>query len=149
MRSEGVWGYRVPHSLLLSPVWPKTGGAFSLTIPRGERDFPINRAGEKMVAIAERQNGAMRVVKTAKELVREIGLAVQPPEGVAIVLTEDPGALPNWVAAAGIMEPSLTVRFSDKVAELRNTNPNVDWGDMDQGPGEFRRVVKFSSERTD
>jgi hypothetical protein len=66
-------------------------------------------------------------VKTAKELVREIGLAVQP----------------------GIMETSLTVRFSDKVAELMNTDPNVDWGDVDQGPGEFRRVVKFLSEETD
>ena len=88
-------------------------------------------------------------MKTAKELIREIGLAVQPPQGVAIVLTEDPGAMPNWVAAAGIMEAALTVKFSDKVAELRNTDPNVDWGEMDQGPGEFRRVVKFLSEETD
>ena len=38
-------------------------------------------------------------MKTAKELVREMGLAVQPPQGVAIVVTEEPGALPNWVAA--------------------------------------------------
>jgi hypothetical protein len=88
-------------------------------------------------------------VKTAKELVREIGLAVQPPQGVAIVLTEQPGALPNWVAAAGIMEAALTVKFSEKVAELMNTDPNVDWGDMDQGPGESRRVVKFLSEETE
>jgi hypothetical protein len=30
LRSEGAWGiFRVPHSLLLSPAWPKTGGAFS------------------------------------------------------------------------------------------------------------------------
>jgi hypothetical protein len=48
----------------------------------------------------------------------EIGVAVQPPRGVAFVLlrahrlrhplgellTEEPGALPNWVAAAGIMD---------------------------------------------
>ena len=32
-------------------------------------------------------------MKTAKELVREIGLAMQPPQGIAIVLTEQPGAL--------------------------------------------------------
>ena len=63
-------------------------------------------------------------MKTAKELVREIGLAVQPPQGVAIVLTEQPGALPNWVAVAGIMETSLTVKFSDKVAELM-TQPEI------------------------
>jgi hypothetical protein len=88
-------------------------------------------------------------LKTAKELVREIGLAVQPPRGIAIVLTEQPGAVPNWVAAAGIMEAALTVKFSDKVAELMNTDPNVDWGDMDQGAGEPRRVVTFLSEETD
>jgi hypothetical protein len=91
----------------------------------------------------------VRVVKTAKELVREIGLAVQPPRGVAIVLTEQPGVLPNWVAAAGIMEAALTVKFSEKVAELMNIDPNVDWGEMDQVPGEARRVVKFLSEETD
>ena len=47
-------------------------------------------------------------MKTAKELVNEIGLSVPPPRGVAIVLTEEPGAQPNWVAAAGIMEAALT-----------------------------------------
>jgi hypothetical protein len=88
-------------------------------------------------------------LKTAKELVREIGLAVQPPEGAAIVLTEHPGALPNWVAAAGIMEAALTDKFSEKVAELRKTDPNVDWSEVEKGHSEVRRVVKFSSERTD
>jgi hypothetical protein len=52
-------------------------------------------------------------LKTANELVMEIGVAVQPPRGVAIVLTEEPGALPNWVAAAGIMEAALTDKFSE------------------------------------
>jgi hypothetical protein len=70
-------------------------------------------------------------VKTAKELVREIGLTVQPPQGVAIVLTEQPGEFPNWLAAAGIMEAALTVKFADNMAELRNTHPNVDRGEMD------------------
>ncbi len=57
-------------------------------------------------------------MKTAKELVNEIGLSVQPPRGVAIVLTEEPGAQPNWVAAAGIIEAALTDKFSEKVGEL-------------------------------
>jgi hypothetical protein len=86
------------------------------------------------------------VVKTAKQLVREIGLAVQPPEGVAIVLTEDPGGLPNWVAGAGIMEAALTDKFSERVAELRQTDPTVDWSEVDKGQSEMRRIVKFSSE---
>jgi len=84
-------------------------------------------------------------LKTANELVMEIGVAVQPPRGVAIVLTEEPGALPNWVAAAGIMEAALTDKFSEKVAELIETNPLVDWTEVDKGQSEFRRVVKFLS----
>ena len=83
-------------------------------------------------------------MKTAKELVNEIGLSVQPPRGVAIVLTEEPGAQPNWVAAAGIMEAVLTDKFSQKVAELRRTDPLVDWAEVDKGQTEARRVVKFS-----
>ena len=62
-------------------------------------------------------------MKKANALVREIGLAVQPPQDIPIVLTEDPGAMPNWVAAAGIMEAALTGKFSEKVAELRKTDP--------------------------
>jgi len=86
------------------------------------------------------------VLKTAEELVNEIGLSVQPPRGVAIVVTEEPGAQPNWVAAAGPMENTLTDKFSEKVAELRKTDPLVDWGEVDKGENEFRRVVKFASE---
>jgi len=100
-------------------------------------------------ALSTNHNGGLRVVKTAKELVREIGMAVQPPEGVAIELTEDPGALPNWVAGAGIMEAALTDKFSEKVAKLRNTDPNADWSEVDKGPNEMRRIVKFSSETMD
>jgi hypothetical protein len=81
-------------------------------------------------------------LKTANQLVREIGLAVQPPQGVAIVLTEEPGSQPNWVAAAGIMESALTDKFSQKVAELRNTDPLVDWSGVNSRP-EARRVVAF------
>jgi hypothetical protein len=85
-------------------------------------------------------------VKKAKELVREIGLSVQPPQGVPIVLTEDPESQPNWVAAAGPMETALTNKLGEKVIELRKTNPLVDWRGVDfQGDSEARRVVKFLS----
>jgi hypothetical protein len=88
-------------------------------------------------------------LRKANALVREIGLAVQPPQDIPIVLTEDPGAMPNWVAAAGIMEAALTSKFSEKVAELRKTDPLVDWHEVDKGQSEVRRVVKFLSEETD
>jgi hypothetical protein len=64
-------------------------------------------------------------------------LAVQPPQGVAIVLTEQPGALPNWVAAAGIMEVALTVKFSEKVAELMNTDRTLIGAKWTKAPASF------------
>ena len=82
-------------------------------------------------------------MKTAKQLVTEIGLAVQPPQGVAIVLTEHPGSEPNWVAAASAMEAALIHKFSEKVAELRNTDPLVDWEGVKRRHPESHRVVKF------
>ena len=88
-------------------------------------------------------------MKTANELVRELGVTVQPPKGVAIVLTEEPGGQPNWVAAAGVMEAALTEKFSETVAELRKTDPLIDWGELNKSHTEARRVVKFQCEATD
>jgi hypothetical protein len=39
--------------------------------------------------------------------------------------------------------------FSEKVAALRKTDPNVDWSEVDKGQSEMRRIVKFSFETTD
>jgi hypothetical protein len=44
-----------------------------------------------------------------------------------------------------MMEAALTDKFSEKVAELRKTDPLVDWTGVDKGHAEFRRVVKFLS----
>jgi hypothetical protein len=75
-------------------------------------------------------------------------LAVQSPKGISIIVTEDPGDQPNWVAAAGpgIMEAALMDKFSEKIADLRKTDPLVDWGDVKKAHTEARRVVKFSPE---
>jgi hypothetical protein len=81
-------------------------------------------------------------------LVREIGLALQPPQDIPIVLTEDPGAMPNWVAAAAIMQAART-GISEKVAELRKTDPPRWLGRSGQGAQRGSRVVKFLSEETD
>ena len=72
----------------------------------------------------------MRAVQaTLKELV----LHVSPPRGCAIVLTELKSGGPtdpNWVAACGIMEAQRLSRFNEKVVELRRTDPQVDWSDV-------------------
>jgi hypothetical protein len=47
------------------------------------------------------------------------------------------------------LEAALTDKFSEKVAELRKTDPLVDWTGVDKGHAEFRRVVKFLSAATE
>jgi hypothetical protein len=42
------------------------------------------------------------------------------------------------------MEAALTDQFSEKVAKLGKTYPNVDWSEVDKGQSEMRRVVKFT-----
>jgi len=83
----------------------------------------LSRAADFASRWAQREGA----VKRANELVREIGLAVEPPQGVPIVLIEDPHEQPNWVAAAGPMESALTHKFGKKVVELRESNPLIDW----------------------
>jgi hypothetical protein len=75
---------------------------------------------------------------------------VQPPQGVPIVLTEDPHSQPNWIAAAGPMESALTHKLGEKVIEFRKSNPLIDWSGVNYpGDSDARRVVKFVSAATD
>lgn len=85
-------------------------------------------------------------LKAANQIVDEIALAVRPPRGVAIVLTERPGETPNWAATAGFMDLVRNEKFVTKVTALRKTNPDVDWSAAAQWTGERRRVAKWLSE---
>ena len=85
-------------------------------------------------------------MKAANQIVDEIALAVRPPRGVAIVLTERPGETPNWAATAGFMDLVRNEKFITKVTALRKTNPDVDWSAAAQWTGERRRVAKWLSE---
>jgi hypothetical protein len=90
-----TWGARRQNC---GPPWGTVGA--SLCTPRFNNNAAFHGPQCKSRGSA---------LKTANELVMEIGVAVQPPRGVAIVLTEEPGALPNWVAAAGIMDAGMGV----------------------------------------
>jgi hypothetical protein len=85
-------------------------------------------------------------MKTADAVVDDIALAVRPPRGVAIVLTERPDGTPNWIAAAGIMDAGRTGLFTAEVAALRISDPVVDWSACEQVDGSRRRVAKWLSE---
>ena len=87
-------------------------------------------------------------MKHAEAMLKELVLHVRPPRGCAIVLTEWKSSGPtdpNWVTASGNMEAQKLVRFSEIVAELRKTDPKIDWSDVKilVGP---RRVALWLSE---
>jgi hypothetical protein len=65
---------------------------------------------------------------------------------VFIVVTEDPGDLPIGLRLQGPGPGSSAYKFSEKVAELRKSDPLVDWGELKKGDTEVRRVVKFPSQ---
>jgi hypothetical protein len=88
----------------------------------------------------------------AKQLLETLLQHVKPPQGCPIVLRErEPNAEddPNWVASAGNMAPSGTARFMEKVAELRNGHPKIDWSGVDTNAGELRRIANYYSEMTE
>jgi len=84
-------------------------------------------------------------MRAASELLKEIILAVQPPRGIAIAVTESAGN-PNWIAAAGAMDAEGTQAFSAQVARLRKSDPNVDWSDVTELDGDRRRIARWLSE---
>jgi hypothetical protein len=87
-------------------------------------------------------------MKRAEAMLKELVRDVRPPRGCAIVLTElkssDPTD-PNWVAACGNMEVQKLVRYSEKIAEWRRTDPQIDWSDVKVLVGP-RRVALWLSE---
>jgi hypothetical protein len=90
-------------------------------------------------------------MKSARELLREIALHVKPPRGCAIVLTEwksDVPPEPNWRAAAGIMHAQMLIRYTEKIAELRKSDPKIDWSSEKIINGQ-RRIALWLSELDD
>ena len=82
-----------------------------------------------------------------EELVRY----VQPPKGCAIVFTERPlnkSADPNWVVTVGPMGTQYTKRYTEKVAQLRKSDPRVDWSEVKPVDG-HRRVALGLSDLSD
>lgn len=63
----------------------------------------------------------------------------------AIEITERPGS-PNWIAGAPFTDPDRVTRFQEKVAQLRNSDPEVDWNDVTESAGNSRRIARWLSE---
>jgi hypothetical protein len=87
-------------------------------------------------------------MRSANAVLRELVLHVQPPRGCAIVLMEwaSSGPVdPNWVIATGNMAPPQMQRYTERVAELRKSDTEIDWSDVAMPVG-HRRVALWVSE---
>ncbi len=87
-------------------------------------------------------------MKRAEAMLEELVRHVRPPRGCAIVLMECKSTGPtdsNWVAASGNMELQELIRYSEKIAGWRWTDPQIDWSGVKVLAGQ-RRVVLWLSE---
>jgi hypothetical protein len=87
-------------------------------------------------------------MKRAEAMLEELVRHVRPPRGCAIVLTEcksTEATDPNWVAATGNMELQKLIRYSEKIAEWRWTDPQIDWSGVKILAG-HRRVALWLSD---
>jgi hypothetical protein len=86
-------------------------------------------------------------MKHATTILKELALHVQPPPGCTIELTEakpnGPGNL-NWTAGCGNMNDEKSASYTNKVIELRKTDPQIDWSGVSSDVGQ-RRIVYWTS----
>jgi hypothetical protein len=93
-------------------------------------------------------NEARYAMRSAYSVLKELILYVRPPPGRLIELVEHQPARasdPNWIAGCGNMDTQLLRRFDEKVAELRNTDPQVDWSGV-RRVGRERHIARWLSE---
>ena len=82
-------------------------------------------------------------LRRAKMILEELVRHVRPPNDWPIVLTERKSSGetdPNWVA--GYKQTSD--RFTEKIAELRKTDPQIDWSDIKTSNGSRSIALKLS-----
>jgi hypothetical protein len=90
-------------------------------------------------------------MKPADDVLDELVRYVQPHRGCAISLTEsDPKATgdTNWIAGSGTMDEPALERFGRKVAELRKSDPLIDWSKavVPPSPGARKQVTRWFAE---
>jgi hypothetical protein len=89
-------------------------------------------------------------MKTAKELLAELVEHVRPPKECPIKLKEWPAThltLRNWIAIRGDMTDAERERYDKKLAQLRQTDPQVDWSAVNSREGS-RRVILFMGDES-
>jgi hypothetical protein len=90
------------------------------------------------------------MMKTAEELLSELVEHVRPPKGCPIKLKEWPAnhiTLRNWIAIRGDLVDQERGRYDKKVAQLRQTDPQVDWSNVNSREGS-RRVILYLDQQS-
>lgn len=86
-------------------------------------------------------------MRPARAVLAELVRYVQPPKGCAVVFTERPlnkSGDPNWIATVGPMGALYSRRYTEKVAQLRKSDPRVDWSEINPLDGHRRVALQFS-----
>jgi hypothetical protein len=52
----------------------------------------------------------------------------------------------NWLAAMAATDLKRNARFAQKLSDLQNSDPIVDWSGVNERDGQKRRVAKWLSE---
>jgi hypothetical protein len=87
-------------------------------------------------------------MKTVQALVEELTRSVMPPRGTAIVLkerTSNGPEDPNWIATAGILSLAKSQWLAERAAEIRKSDPLIDWSGVKGEIGQ-RRIALWASE---
>jgi hypothetical protein len=88
------------------------------------------------------------MLRTATQILQEIFEYVEPPQGVAIDVIESFSGhanYPNCTAEMGFTDAPRKEKFSQKMADLKKTDANVDWSSIEEHVGRKRHVTRWLS----
>ena len=83
-------------------------------------------------------------MRTAEELLAELVEHVRPPKECPIKLKEWPAntiTLRNWIAIRCDLTGEERERYDNKIAQLRQTDPQIDWSNVSSRDGPRRVIV--------
>jgi hypothetical protein len=88
-------------------------------------------------------------VKPAHEFLHDLVRATDGPPGGLIVLQETQPAsddAPNWIAKASPLPTHALHRYDGARDELQRQHPRVDWSDVTERNGPWRRIALSTSD---
>jgi hypothetical protein len=88
-------------------------------------------------------------LKLAREVLQDLVRATEGPPGGIIVLQETQPAsddAPNWIAKTGLLPTHALSRYESARIELQRQHPRLDWEDVTERSGQWRRIALSTSD---